>query len=128
MDLPVSLDKQSGVPIYVQLEQQIRLLIRSGTLTPGSAMPTVRALAVALAINYNTVARVYRDLQREGVLQLARGIGTFVSEEPAVTPLDPEAVEAIATLSRNLIEKARASGMTSEGLARLIQVMWKEDS
>ncbi len=128
MDLPVSLDKTSGVPIYVQLEQQIRLLIRSGWLEPGEPMPTVRELAVALAINYNTVARVYRDLQREQLLVLERGIGTFVSREPAAAPLPSEAMARIETRVLELIAQAREAGMTSQGLARLIEVKWKEVS
>jgi len=126
MDLPVSLDPASGVPIYVQLEQQIRLLIRSGRLAPGAAMPTVRELAVALGINANTVARIYRDLQREGELESRRGIGTFVAREPAIRPLPDEALRHIEGLAERLIERAKQAGMTSAGLARLIETKWKE--
>ena len=126
MNLPVMLDTASGVPIYVQLEQQIRLLIRSGRLASGAAMPTVRELAVFLGINFNTVARIYRDLQREGMLVSRRGVGTFVADEPAAAPLTDEAMRHIDQLSETLIAKARSAGMTSAGLARLIETKWKE--
>src|SRR4051812_13767554 len=79
--MPFRIQKDSGIPLYIQLDGQIRLLLQQGDLQPGDMMPTVRALAVELGINSNTVARVYRDLQQAGVLVLRRGVGTFVSEE-----------------------------------------------
>ena len=81
--LAVDIEKGSAVPIYAQLRDQIRLLIHRGALVPGDMMPTVRALAVDLGINANTVARVYRDLQSEGLLRLERGIGTSVMAPPS---------------------------------------------
>ena len=80
MELRIEIEKRSAVPIYAQLRDQIRLLVLRGALAPGDSMPTVRALAVDLGVNANTVARVYRDLQTEGVLRLERGVGTFVTE------------------------------------------------
>ncbi|MDJ0842198.1 MAG: GntR family transcriptional regulator [Acidobacteriota bacterium] len=126
MDLPVSLNKTSGVPIYVQLEQQIRLLIRSGRLKAGDPMPTVRELAVDLAINYNTVARVYRDLQREGALSLKRGIGTFISEQAAVSPLPAKNLSSLEEKARELIDLAQEAGFTREQLQRFLDMKWKE--
>ena len=126
MDLPVSLKKTSGIPIYVQLEQQIRLLIRSGRLKPGDPMPTVRELAVELAINYNTVARVYRDLQREGALSLKRGIGTFVSEQAAASPLHTHDLSSLEEKARELIILAHEAGFTPEQLNRFVELKWKE--
>ena len=80
MNFPLKIDKRSGIPIYIQLGESIRLLIREGKLKPGDDLPTVRSLAVQLGINANTVARVYRELQTDGLLRLERGIGTFVAE------------------------------------------------
>ena len=77
------IDRASPLPVYVQLAEQIRLLIRRGALSPGDPLPTVRELAVALSINANTVTRVYRDLQQEGLLRLERGLGTFVAAAAA---------------------------------------------
>lgn len=81
MSLSVRINRKNGIPLYVQLEEQIRVLMHRGELQPGDLMPTVRELAVQLEINSNTVARVYRDLQNDGLLNLKRGIGTFVSDE-----------------------------------------------
>lgn len=127
-DLPVEIDKRSGVPIYVQLAEQIRLLIRRGALSEGDSMPTVRSLAVALSINANTVARVYRDLQNEGLLRLNRGIGTFVSrlaEGPALAEKDFRSIHRQAT---KLVAACRRLGLTAPELCQLIETLWKEDA
>jgi DNA-binding transcriptional regulator YhcF (GntR family) len=85
------IDRASPLPVYAQLADQIRLLVRRGALSPGDPLPTVRELAVALGINANTVTRVYRDLQQEGLLRLERGLGTFVQalqREPTLVDRD----------------------------------------
>ena len=81
MSLFSEIDKGSGIPFYIQLSEQIRLLVHEGRLGAGDPLPTVRELAVELEVNANTVARVYRDLQQAGVLDLRRGVGTFVSDK-----------------------------------------------
>lgn len=73
-------DPHSGVPIYVQLRDQIKKGVASGQLQPGEQLPSVRELAVKLTINPNTVSKVYQELEREGVIQTARGLGTFVNK------------------------------------------------
>lgn len=81
------LDPASGVPIYVQLKQEIKYAIASGRYPPGSRLPTVRQLAVALRVNPNTVSRVYSELEKEGLLATRQGKGTFVKENlPADNP------------------------------------------
>jgi len=74
---PIRVDFDSEVPIYVQVKNQIRLLVDNGTLRPGEQLPTVRDLAVDLEINANTVSRIYADLEREGYIARKRGVGTF---------------------------------------------------
>ena len=64
-----SIDRTRPTPVYVQLQEQIRLLVHRGVLEPGDLMPTVRSLAVELGVNANTVTRVYRELQSQGVLR-----------------------------------------------------------
>ena len=125
MDLRRPLDKQSGIPVYIQLEERIRLLIHEGTLKQGDLLPTVRALAVDLGLNANTVARVYRDLQREGVLELKRGVGTFVSSG-AGRALSPRNWNALTKSADALIRKARDGGMTAKELAQFVRARWKE--
>src|SRR5215208_1914901 len=79
----VSIDPRDRTPIYAQLERSLRAAIASGRLRPGDQLPTVRQLAVELQVNANTVARVYSDLERAGVIETRRGVGSFVSATPA---------------------------------------------
>src|SRR3569833_1326245 len=72
--------QNTGVPIYVQLRDQILALIGRGALKPGSQLPTMRQVAVALKIDLNTVQRAYAELERDGVLSKQRGVGTFVTD------------------------------------------------
>jgi GntR family transcriptional regulator len=76
------IDTNHPTPIYAQLERSIRFAIATGRLAIGDQLPTVRQLAVDLRINANTVAKVYAELERVGVLETRRGVGTFVSERP----------------------------------------------
>jgi GntR family transcriptional regulator len=82
MDLPIPIDAADPLPLYAQLERGIRLAIATGRLGPGDQLPTVRQLAVDLRVNANTVARVYAELERAGVLESRRGVGTFVRVAP----------------------------------------------
>src|SRR5580765_8563988 len=75
----LSIDSNDPTPIYAQLERGLRAGIATGRLQPGDQLPTVRQLAVDLRINANTVARVYADLERAGVLETRRGVGSFIS-------------------------------------------------
>jgi GntR family transcriptional regulator len=75
----VSIDPRDRTPIYAQLERGLRAAIASGRLRSGEQLPTVRQLAVELRVNANTVARVYAELERAGVLETRRGVGSFVS-------------------------------------------------
>jgi GntR family transcriptional regulator len=78
----VSIDPRDRTPIYAQLERGLRASIATGRLQPGDQLPTVRQLAVDLRVNANTVARVYADLERAGVLETRRGVGSFISAAP----------------------------------------------
>src|SRR6476661_7518408 len=76
-------DSRSPTPIYAQLDRSIRAAIATGVLEPGAQLPTVRQLAVDLSVNANTVARVYAQLEKDGVLETRRGVGTFVVDAPS---------------------------------------------
>ena len=75
------LDLHSGVPVYRQIIDQVRGGMASGSLVAGDQLPTVRQLAVDLAINPNTVARAYRELELGGLLETHQGTGTFISAQ-----------------------------------------------
>ena len=79
-----SLDYSSGVPIYRQIIDQIRFGIASGQLKIGEQLPTVRALAVELKVNLNTVSKAYRELEIKNILETQQGTGTFVNKTDQV--------------------------------------------
>jgi GntR family transcriptional regulator len=80
-----TVDPGDPTPLYAQLDRGIRAAIAAGRLKPGDRLPTVRQLALELRINANTVAKVYAELERAGVLATQRGIGTFVRENATST-------------------------------------------
>lgn len=120
------IDRASAAPVYVQLQEQIRLLVHRGALKPGDAMPTVRALAVELGINANTVTRVYRQLQDQGLLRLERGVGTFVAQPEDAPSIAERDYQRIARRARELVDLSRSVGLTSRELTQLIGSTWKE--
>jgi len=128
MDLSIHLQRESGIPLYIQLQEQLRLLIKQGILQPGSLMPTVRELAVELEINSNTVAKVYRDLQRDGWLVLRRGIGTFVAQDGPAAPLAKRELRGLEQKVRELIGIAQNLGISSVELFQMVETRWKEQS
>ncbi len=73
-----TVDPRSGVPLYLQLIEQVKRAVALGTLAAGEQLPTVKSLAIDLTINPNTVARAYRDLERDGVIETSPGRGSFV--------------------------------------------------
>jgi GntR family transcriptional regulator len=93
----LSLDQTDRTPVYAQLERGIRSAIAAGRLAIGDQLPTVRQLAVDLRVNANTVAKVYAFLERAGILETRRGVGTFVA---ARTPLPQEETLRRSELNR----------------------------
>lgn len=87
--MPFSFDARDATPLHAQLERGIRAAIAAGRLVPGDQLPTVRQLAVDMRVNANTVAKVYAHLERDGVLETRRGVGTFV--RPPGTPSEQDA-------------------------------------
>jgi GntR family transcriptional regulator len=79
----VSIDPRDPTPIYAQLERGLRAAIATGQLAQGDQLPTVRQLAVDLRVNANTEARVYLELERAGIIETRRGVGSFISATPA---------------------------------------------
>lgn len=104
------------MPIYAQLEQTIRFAIATGKLRIGERLPTVRQLAVDLRINANTVARVYAELERVGVLETKRGVGTFVSENHTRTAARTDQHKRLKDLTDRFIAEAAAQGFSVEDL------------
>jgi len=107
----LDIDRRSATPVYAQLTEQIRLLIRRGVLNPNDALPTVRSLAVELGINANTVSRVYRDLQREGWLRLERGLGTFVAGEAPERTVQQGTYRELERKVRDVVKLSQEAGL-----------------
>ncbi len=80
--MDINIDKNSRVPIYDQIKEQVKGLIHAGQIRTGDQLPTIRELSVQLSVNFNTVALAYRDLANESVIITERGKGTFVANTP----------------------------------------------
>jgi len=110
-----ALDLHTGVPVYRQLIDQVRTGIASGALTAGDQLPTVRQLAVDLAINPNTVMRAYRELELGGLLETYQGTGTFISnKKPEKKTVDRE--RQLGQMVGEFAARAGAAGFTLEEL------------
>jgi GntR family transcriptional regulator len=107
-----SVDPHGGAPLYLQLTEQIKRAIALGALAPGERLPTVKGLALDLKLNANTVARVYRDLEREGVIATAPGRGSFVSQNGALNDARKVATDVATRGIDDAVRQARALGIT----------------
>ena len=105
------LDMASGVPVYRQIMDQVMGGIASGSLAAGDQLPTVRQLAVDLAVNPNTVVRAYRELEFRGVLDTQHGTGTFISERK-VKRSDVEHQRQLNQLVADFVARAGSAGFT----------------
>lgn len=111
MPVQFQIDLASGVPFYRQIIDQVLAGIATGALVQGEKLPTVRALAVELAVNLNTVARAYKELEIRAVLDTQQGAGTFVSDRK----VDIDEVERRRRLDRlvdEMLGRAAAQGLT----------------
>ena len=109
-----------GVPIYLQLMEQVKHAVETGALRPGEQLPGIRPLAEQLVINPNTVARAYRELEHEGVIELRHGAGAFVSERTAARKADDRIRGAQPTVAA-AVEKLRTRGLSDEEIRRLFE-------
>jgi GntR family transcriptional regulator len=110
----------SGVPIYLQLMEQVKHAVETGALRPGEQLPSIRPLAEELVVNPNTVAKAYRELEHEGVIELRQGAGAFVSDR-APKKKDADRLRAAQAAVASAIEKLRARGVTDDEIRRLFE-------
>jgi len=114
------IDPKSAVPIYLQIIEQIRRQVAAGVLAPGDQLPSVRELAQQLLINPNTAARVYRDLEREGLLETRRGQGTYVAARASALA-ESERKRLVAARLEEAAAEARAFGISHEAVLQLFR-------
>src|SRR6187455_516858 len=107
----VAIDARDKTPIYAQLERGLRAAIATGRLQTGDQLPTVRQLAVDLRVNANTVARVYSELERAGVLETLRGVGSFVTATPAQAHPPHEHQRRLRTFVTRVLADADHAGI-----------------
>jgi GntR family transcriptional regulator len=120
--LPLRISASSGVPVYLQLEMQIRQAIASGLLQTGAPLPSTRKTAADLRINPNTVARAFQNLEREGVIRTVPGGGTFVGELGAVGQglLKAEKLRRLKPLAEQIATEAAQLRVSVEDVHKLV--------
>ena len=112
----------SGVPIYLQLMEQVKHSIETGALRPGDQLPGIRPLAEELVINPNTVAKAYRELEHEGVIELRHGAGAFVAGT-ARAKRQTDKLRAAQEIVTAAVDKLHARGITDEEIRRLFEAV-----
>jgi GntR family transcriptional regulator len=117
-----AIDPADPTPLYAQLERAIRVAIAAGRLGVGDRLPTVRQLAVDLRVNANTVAKVYGELERAGVLETRRGVGTFVRALADGAVPKAERERQLAALADRFLDDAAALGFSAEEAVRHLRL------
>ena len=114
MGLSFNIDAAHPTPLYHQLERAIRFAIATGKLVVGDQLPTVRQLAVDLRINANTVAKVYLELERAGVVETRRGVGTFVKARPLGASHEKDRQRELRELEDHFLSTAAHLGFSAK--------------
>ena len=104
--LTLQIDFRSGLPIFTQIVNQVQAQVASGLLQPGDQLPTVRALAENLRVNFNTIARAYRILDEERIISTQQGRGTYITEIPPPKINEKLRRESLEALTQRYIEEA----------------------
>ncbi|MEP0806946.1 MAG: GntR family transcriptional regulator [Chloroflexota bacterium] len=127
--LILQIDFRSGLPIYTQIVNQIHAQIASGILQPGDQLPTVRALAEELRVNFNTVARAYRILDEERIISTQQGRGTYITEIPPPKVSEKFRREALEELTQRYISEAMRLEFSKSEIRQMVNDQlkaWKE--
>src|SRR6266498_1765520 len=125
----LKLNPASGVPIYLQLMEQIKHAIEIGALRAGDQLPAIRKIAEDLVMNANTVAKAYRELEHEGAIELRQGSGAFVAERAARA--QTAGIQKGRSLVRQLVDKLQDLGLAEDQMRRLFEAElaeWRANS
>ena len=129
-DIQIKLDFRSGIPIYIQIMDEIRKLVASGYLQLGDQLPTVRQMATDLRINWNTVARAYKLLDEAGLISTQQGRGTYIWETPSEATTQTLRQQALEGLTRRYLAEASRLGCQSEEIsAKILELLafWEKN-
>ena len=118
--LPLHLDFRSGLPIYIQIMNQIESQVLGGTLKPGEQLPTVRAMASELRVNFNTVARAYRMLDAAHIISTQQGRGTYITEIPPPEVTERLRHETLEALARKYIGEALRLEFSKKEISQIV--------
>jgi len=112
------LNPSSGVPLYLQLMEQVKHAVATGAFRPGDQLPTIRKLAEDLVMNSNTVVRAYRELEHEGIVELRHGLGAFISESVEERAKWMRKAQSVV---QSAVERLQSLGATEEDIRRLFE-------
>jgi GntR family transcriptional regulator len=116
----LEIDFRSGIPIYLQVVERIKERLAAGLLKPGDQLPTVRALATDLRVNFNTIARAYRIMDESGIISTQQGRGTYILEMPSPEVIGSIRAKALEDLTRRYIEDAARLGVAPDELKQIL--------
>ena len=119
--LMLQIDFRSGLPIYTQIVNQVQAQIAGGILEAGDQLPTVRALAEELRVNFNTIARAYRILDEARIISTQQGRGTYITEIPPPKVTEKLRKESLRALTERYISEARRLEFSKEEISEMIQ-------
>lgn len=120
-ELKLQLDFRSGVPIYLQIVDQIKQMLISGELKPEDQLPTVRQLAAELRVNFNTIARAYRILDEAGLISTQQGRGTYILSGPDQQAVEYIREQTLEELTRQYLSQAQKYGCSAEDIRRILE-------
>ncbi len=124
LGITFSLDTESGIPFYRQIVQSVEHNIAVGALSPGDKLPTIRAFAIALKINPNTIAKAYTELELRGLVKTQVGSGTYISNRQADTAGERERTKKkIEEICLELLRRAKALGVEREEIISALKEM-----
>jgi len=115
----LEIDFRSGLPIYTQIVNQVQTQVASGILQPGDQLPTVRALAEELRVNFNTIARAYRILDEARIISTQQGRGTFITEVPSPSVTEKLRQKALQALTERYILEAMRLEFSKEEIREM---------
>ena len=117
----LQIDFRSGLPIYTQIVNQVQAHVAGGILKPGDQLPTVRALAEELRVNFNTIARAYRILDEERIISTQQGRGTYITEIPPPDVSEKLRRETLEALTERFIGEAMRLGFSKREVSQMVR-------
>jgi len=124
----ITINLESGVPIYMQLVDRIKQMVVSGQLQPGQQLPTIRQLATDLRINYNTVGRAYLILDQEGVISTQQGRGTYIASRLGEGQVQKLRMGKLRSMFGEVVREAQVLGYSREEIEWIVEEQLAESS